>query len=105
MKTHQLIEIENVKNANRALKNLLERPRTEIVGLGLFYGKPGLGKTRWAWKTAYDNDYIYLRLEANMTIKDFIGNILSKLLQNSMPDYEVKGNRNELYQQVLDILQ
>ena len=105
MKTHQLIEIENVKNANRALKNLLERTRTEVVGLGLFYGKPGLGKTRWAWKTAFDNDYIYFRLEVNMTTKNFISGLLSKLLQNNMPFLVTKGNKNDLYQQVLDILQ
>ena len=105
MKTLQLVEIENVKGANRALKNLLERTRTELVGLGLFYGKAGVGKTRWAMKTAYNNGYIYHRLEQNMTTKDFISGLLSKLLQNTMPFYEVKGNKNEMYQQVLEILQ
>ena len=105
MKIKQLVEIENVKNANRVLKNLLERTRTENVGLGLFYGRAGLGKTRWATRTAQDNGYVYLRLESNITTKDFLRGLLSKLLHKTMPYYEVKGTQNEIYNQILDILQ
>ena len=105
MKIKQLVEIENVKNANRVLKNLLERTRTENVGLGLFYGRAGLGKTRWATRTAQDNGYIYLRLESNITTKDFLRELLYKLVQKDMPYYEVKGTTNEIYNQILDILQ
>jgi DNA transposition AAA+ family ATPase len=105
MKTHQLIEIENVKNANRILRNLLDRPKTEVVGLGLFYGRAGLGKTRWATKTAQDNGYIYIRLETNITTKDFLRELLSKLLHKTMPYYEVRGTCNEIYNQILDFLQ
>jgi Cdc6-like AAA superfamily ATPase len=105
MKTRQLIEIENVKGANRVLKNLLERTRTENVGIGLFYGRAGLGKTRWSTKTAQENGYVYLRLEVNITPKDFVRDILSKLLHKTMPYYNVKGTLNECYNQVLDILQ
>jgi DNA transposition AAA+ family ATPase len=105
MKIRQLVEIDNVKNANRTLKNLLERTRTENVGLGLFYGRAGLGKTRWASRIAQDNGYIYLRLEANITSKDFLRELLSKLLHKSMPYYEVRGTQNEIYNQILDFLQ
>ena len=105
MKTKQLIEIENVKGANRVLKNLLERTRTEIVGIGLFYGKPGLGKTRWMTKTAMENGFIYLRLEVNITTKDFLRELLTRLLHKTMPYYQVKGTQNEIYNQILDILQ
>ena len=105
MKTKQLIEIENVKGANRVLKNLLECTRTEIVGIGLFYGKPGLGKTRWMTKTAMENGFIYLRLEVNITTKDFLRELLTRLLHKTMPYYQVKGTQNEIYNQILDILQ
>ncbi|MCL1826741.1 MAG: ATP-binding protein [Candidatus Cloacimonetes bacterium] len=94
-----------MKNANRVLKNLLDRPKTEVVGLGLFYGRAGLGKTRWATKTAQDNGYIYIRLETNITTKDFLRELLSKLLQKTMPYYEVRGTCNEIYNQILDYLQ
>jgi len=105
MKTHQLIEIENVKNANKALKSLLERTRTEIVGLGLFYGKTGLGKTRWAFKTALENGYVYMRLECNATVRDFLCSLLGKLLHITNSNQEIKGSKNEIYLQILDILQ
>ena len=105
MKIKQLVEIENVRNANRVLRNLLDRPKTEVVGLGLFYGRAGLGKTRWATKTAQENGYIYIRLEANITTKDFLRELLSKLLQKTMPYYEVRGTCNEIYNQILDYLQ
>jgi replication-associated recombination protein RarA len=105
MKIKQLVEIENVKGANRVLRNLLERTRTENVGLGLFYGPAGYGKTRWAMKTAQDNGYIYLRLETNITPKDFLRELLAKLVHKTMPYYEVKGTQNEIYNQILDILQ
>jgi hypothetical protein len=105
MKTHQLIEIENVKNANRVLKNLLERTRLEVVGLGLFYGKPGLEKSRWAWKTAFENQHIYLRLECNAHIKDFLKTLLAKLMINTNQYREIKGTQNDIYNQILDILQ
>jgi Holliday junction resolvasome RuvABC ATP-dependent DNA helicase subunit len=105
MKSHKLIEIDNVVIANRVLKNLLNRTRTESVGLGLFYGKAGLGKTRWAWKTALENQYIYMRLECNATVKDFMTSLLSKLLYNTNQNSKVKGTHNDIYNQILDILQ
>ena len=105
MKIKQLVEIENVKNANRVLRNLIDRPKTEVVGLGLFYGRAGLGKTRWATKTAQENGYIYIRLETNITTKDFLRELLSKLLHKTMPYYEVRGTFNEIYNQILDYLQ
>jgi len=71
MKIRQLVEINNVKGANRVLRNLIDRTKTENEGLGLLYGRAGMGKTRWATRTAHDNDYTYVRLESNITGKDF----------------------------------
>jgi len=105
MKIRQLVEIENVKSANRVLKNLLERTRTENVGLGLFYGRAGLGKTRWSTRTAQNNGHIYMRLESNITTKDFVRDLLYNLIKKEMPYYEVKGTINEIYNQILDMCQ
>jgi len=41
---------------------LMNRPKTEMVGLGLIYGKPGLGKTTYASRIAFMRGYIYMRL-------------------------------------------
>jgi DNA transposition AAA+ family ATPase len=104
MKIRQLVEIDNVKGANRVLRNLIDRTKTENVGLGLLYGRAGLGKTRWASRTAQDNGYVYLRLESNITGKDFLRNLLYKLVEKTMPYYVPQGTQNELYNQILDIL-
>ena len=104
MKIRQLVEIDNVKGANRVLRNLIDRTKTENVGLGLLYGRAGLGKTRWASRTAQDNGYVYMRLESNITGKDFLRNLLYKLVEKTMPYYEVRGTMNEIYNQILDIL-
>jgi DNA transposition AAA+ family ATPase len=105
MKTMQLVETENVKNANRVLKNLLERPKTEVVGLGLFYGSAGRGKTRWCIKTAQEKGYIYLRLETNITLKDFLKELLFRLSNRRIPYNEIKGSVNMIYSRVLEVLQ
>jgi DNA transposition AAA+ family ATPase len=104
MKIRQLVEIDNVKGANRVLRNLIDRTKTENVGLGLLYGRAGLGKTRWASRTAQDNGYVYMRLESNITGKDFLRGFLMKLVEKHMPYYEPRGTQNELYNQILDIL-
>ena len=56
---HVLCNTRNVKEADAKLQYLLTRPRSEMVGLGLFYGAPGTGKTRYAMRTAFSSGYIY----------------------------------------------
>lgn len=105
MKARQMIEIENVKRANIVLHNLLSRTRSENVGLGLFYGKPGLGKTRWAFQTAIQNGYIYIRLIENITVKEFLKQILIALKYKHFLPEEITGSKKVIYDQILDILQ
>lgn len=64
----------NTANASRALaeiKKLLNRPKHEMVGLGMIYGEPGLGKSRLAKHISYRKGFIYIRLEASDTAKSF----------------------------------
>jgi hypothetical protein len=44
MKQGKLITTANVVKADRAIEYLQRRPKLELVGLGLVYGKPGLGR-------------------------------------------------------------
>jgi len=71
----------------------------------LFYGKVGLGKSRWATRTAHENDYIHVRLDANKRPKTFPRELLMCLLHKTMPYYEVVGTQNEIFNQILDLLQ
>ena len=106
MKTNQMVETENVKRALRYVKSLLDRPVTEMVGMMLIYGKPGLGKTRFGERLAYNNGFIYMRLEASMTNKDF----LKKLLHHLYYRFHIeeggtsRKNTNKLLDEVKAIL-
>ena len=71
MKANKLVMISNVVEADQCVQYLLRRPKTEMVGLGMIYGRPGLGKTTYAQRIAFQRNYIYLRLESMTTPKAF----------------------------------
>jgi len=71
MKEHVFVQTENVKRATAEIAKLLARPRSEMVGLGMIYGDPGLGKSRLAKQISYRKGYIYIRLDASETAKSF----------------------------------
>ena len=52
MKQGKLVRTRNVVEADEAINLLVTRPKEEMVGLGLLYGKPGLGKTTYATRIA-----------------------------------------------------
>ena len=105
MKIKQLIEIENVRKANGALSTLLERTKSENIGLGLFYGRPGLGKTRWAFKTAITNGYVYIRMIENITLKTFLKDLLIAIKYTDCSTDQLKYTAKQLYDEVLEVLQ
>jgi len=45
-----------------------------------------------------------LRLESNITPKDFLRGLMLKIVEKTMPYYDVRGTQNEIYNQILDIL-
>ncbi len=101
---HTLCKTDNVVRATDKLNYLLTRPRNEMVGLGLFYGAPGTGKTRFAMRTAFSEGYIYMRLEAAMTQRGFLMKLYQSLqYMYSMPT-PIKGTTQQLYNEVLEIL-
>jgi len=71
MKEHVFVQTENVKRATAEIAKLLARPKHEMVGLGMIYGDPGLGKSRLAKQISYRKGYIYIRLDASETAKSF----------------------------------
>lgn len=106
MKEQVLAETSNVQGARKCIAYLQNRPKTEMVGLGLLYGAPGLGKTRFARRLAYNNDYIYLRLEASMTAKSFSRELLRLLhFRYGMAPEGYKGSTNKLFRKCVDVLQ
>jgi len=79
MKQGSLVRTSNVIQADKCIDYLITRPKMEMVGLGLIYGKPGLGKTTYAKRVAFSRGYLYLRLEATTTPKSFATELLTAL--------------------------
>lgn len=99
-----MCNIQNVQNASDKLNYLLTRPRSEMVGLGLFFGAPGTGKTRFAMRTAFTEGYIYMRLEAAMTQRGFLTKLHRSLqYMYSMPT-PIKGTTQKIYDDVVEML-
>lgn len=106
MKQGQLIKTRNVQKADAAIKFLLNRPKLEMVGLGLIYGKPGLGKTTYANRMAFSNGYIYIRLEATTTPKSFAVQLLTSLYRRfHLGEYIPVGTANNLFKACLQVLE
>lgn len=77
-----------------------------MVGLGLIYGLPGLGKTTYAQRMAFQRGYIYLRLEATTTPKSFAVDLITALYQRFNLGYNVPyGTTNNLFKLSLQILE
>ncbi len=79
MKSNLMASTRNVVKALNGMKYLINRPITEMVGLGLIWGPPGTGKTRFARRVAIQNQHCYLRLEGNNTPKRFAINLYNML--------------------------
>ncbi len=106
MKQGILVRTENVNKADHCISYLISRPKLEMVGLGLIYGKPGLGKTTYAKRMAFSKGYIYLRLEATTTPKSFAVELLSTLYTRfGLGDYIPYGTANNLFKQSLMLLE
>ncbi len=106
MKQGNLIRITNVVEADECINFLLKRPKMEMVGLGLIYGRPGLGKTTYASRIAFSRGYVYLRLEATTTPKSFAVELLTALYRRfNLGDYIPYGTTNNLFKLSLQILE
>lgn len=106
MKQGKLVNIANVIKADETINFLLNRPKAEMVGLGLIYGRPGLGKTTYASRIAFTRGYIYLRLEATTTPKSFAVELLTSLYRRfGLGEYVPSGTTNNLYKLCLKILE
>lgn len=106
MKSRTLTETDNVKRARQTINYLICRPKTEMVGLGLIWGKPGLGKTRFARRIAANEGYIWMRLEASSTARSFVCQLYNALIHKGMQYNEpVRGRTNEIYQKCLELLE
>lgn len=105
MKANKLVMISNVVEADQCVQYLLRRPKTEMVGLGMIYGRPGLGKTTYAQRIAFQRNYIYLRLESMTTPKAFSTMLLTALYRKfDLGNFIPTGSTNNLFKLCMQIL-
>lgn len=105
MKEGKLARLGNVVSADKCVDYLLSRPKLEMVGLGLIYGHPGLGKTTYAMRMAMSRGYVYLRLESYMTPKTFAVELLGALLRHlRMGSGAVSGSAANLFRSAIALL-
>jgi replication-associated recombination protein RarA len=106
MKQGKLVKTHNVIEAENCIRYLHQRPKMEMVGLGLLYGKPGLGKTTYASRMAFSKGYVYLRLESTSTPKNFALQLLDALcIRSGNPNRTFHGTANGLFRKCLILLE
>ena len=106
MKEHILSQTSNVKAGLKALNYLVERPVGNMVGLGLIWGPPGIGKTHFAMRMCLQRGFVYTYLTANDTPKVLVRRILESVLVNYGLDDQValQGSTSNLFQRLKDVL-
>lgn len=106
MKQGKLAKISNVAEADRCIEYLLNRPKLEMVGLGLIYGLPGLGKTTYAQRMAFSHRYVYLRMDSYMTPRTFAIALKTALLTHlNYGNMPIIGSASSLFRSIVGILQ
>lgn len=101
----QLVCTQNVVAADKAIRYLQARPKLEMVGLGLLYGKPGLGKTTYTQRNAILHGYVYLLLEACLRAKSFAVQLLTALQAKLGEQMMPHGCTNTLFRRILALLE
>jgi len=104
MKKEKLVQIGNVKESLTMLNYLFARPKTEMVGLGLIYGAPGLGKTRFARRYAITNGHMYLRLSSTETARTFAVKLYNTLSIRYNIVETVRGSANKVFEHCVDLI-
>jgi len=72
------VKTHNVKNFVGLMNNLIDKSN-EVPKMGLVYGDPGLGKTRFAVWWAGRNDAVYVRAQNNMTSHGILEKVVEEL--------------------------
>jgi len=88
---------QNVEQSNALVDSLINTP-TGIPGMGLVFGRQGLGKTQWAMKCSIERQAIYVQLKAMSTPRWFLSELVSEL--GVTPKYTTQ----DLFRQAIEAL-
>lgn len=106
MKNHLLVQTKNVKRGLECMSYLLGRPVAHQVGMGMIFGKPGLGKTQFSMRYAIDHDCVYLSALKASTPKSFVVDLYRAVRARYMPEdaTPITGHKARIFGDVLDVL-
>jgi len=93
----QFVVTKNVSRLYQLADTLLAKDNG-TPGLGLFYGPPGLGKTKAAIHMYSHKDYIYLRAKTAWTVRWFLNDLLHELGEQE------HGRTKNAYDRLLEVL-
>lgn len=106
MKELTLVRTQNVIKAEQLMLQLKNRPKTEMVGLGLLYGAPGLGKSRYAYLQSVRHNCCYFKLEAVDNTKSAAERLYFRLCRFiGQAGNIVRHTAPDIFGQIIEILQ
>ncbi len=106
MNSHLLVKTKNVQRGLECLSYLLSRPVAHQVGMGMIYGKPGLGKTQFSMRYAIEHNCVYFSALKASTPKSFTVELLRKLRERYEPSRTdpIVGPKARLFRDILDTI-
>ncbi|MDD2230277.1 MAG: ATP-binding protein [Candidatus Cloacimonetes bacterium] len=106
MNSHLLVKTKNVQRGLECLSYILSRPVAHQVGMGMIYGKPGLGKTQFSMRYAIEHDCVYFSALKASTPKSFTVELLHKLRERYEPSRTdpIIGPKARLFRDILDTI-
>jgi Cdc6-like AAA superfamily ATPase len=106
MNSHLLVKTKNVERGLECLSYILSRPVAHQVGMGMIYGRPGLGKTQFSMRYAIENDCVYFSALKASTPKSFTVELLRKLRERYEPTRcePIVGPKARLFRDILDTI-
>lgn len=106
MKNHILAPTKNVQRGLDCMRYLQGRPVAHQVGLGMIYGRPGLGKTQFSMRYAIENNAVYLSALKASSPKSFVVELLQAVRAVYEPQNNevIRGHKARLFRELLDTL-
>lgn len=106
MQSFVMAETKNIIQAKKMVDLLINRKRSEMVGLGLIYGPAGLGKTRFAKRFSIDMGYVYYRLDSTASQKTLLRDLM-ELVQNKkcIASSMIRGSNHLIFEDIVEYLE
>ena len=107
MKSHLLVRTQNVIRGLECINYIINRPVANQLGLGMIYGKPGLGKTQFSMRYAIEHNYVYMSALKASSPKSFVVDLYRQVRERYNPeesDQPITGHKAKIFRSLLDLI-